>query len=98
MITVNTRQLVEAIVEAEAFRLPDMSKGTGYLFDNLYRPLSRGEDVMLSSLDFGGFEQDDVEAVNSLYSDVFERNFYAAGGIASALRGTVPACKAAAYV
>jgi len=98
MVTVNTRDLVEAILEADAFKLPDMSKGTGYLFDNLYSRLSRGEDVRLSSLDFDAFEQEDIEAVNSLYSDVFEKNCYEASGIASALRETVPACKAVAYV
>ena len=98
MITVSTRTLVEAIREADAFKLPDMSKGTGYLFDNLYSRLSRGEDVRLSELDFNAFEPEDLQAVNNLYSDVFERNCYAVRDIASALREAVPACKAAAYV
>jgi len=98
MITVNTKKFVEAIREAEAFKLPDMSKGTGYLFDNLYSRLSRGEAVRLSELDFSAFEPEDLQTVNSLYSDVFERNCYAAAGIASALREAVPAFKAAAYV
>ena len=97
MITVDTRDLVEAIREADAFKLPDMSKGTGYLFDNLYR-VSRGENVRLSSLDFDAFEPEDLEAINSLYWEVFERNYFAARNIASAIRETVPACKAVAYV
>jgi hypothetical protein len=98
MITVNTRNLVEAVREAGAFKLPEMSEGTGYLFDNLYMSLSRGEDVTLSSLDFNAFGQEDVEFLDSLYSDVFERNCHEAGGIASALRETVPVCKAVVYV
>ena len=98
MITVNTRNLVEAVREADAFKLPDMSKGAGYLFDNLYSRLSGGGDVRLSNLDFNAFGEEDLEALNSLYSDVFEKNFYAARDIASAIRETVPACKAVAYV
>jgi len=98
MITVNTKDLVGAIREAEAFKLPEMSKGTSYLFDNLYRRFSRGEDVKLSSIDFNAFEEEDLEAINSLYSDVFETNYYAARNIASAFLETVPACKAVAYV
>ena len=98
MITVNTKKFVEAVRKADSFKLPDMSKGADYLFNNLYSRLSKGEDVKLSSLDFDTFEQEDLHAINSLYSDVFERNCYAANGIASALREALPACKAAAYV
>jgi hypothetical protein len=98
MITVDTRNLVEAVREAEVYKPPDMSKGTGYLYDNLYSRLSKGEDVKLSSLDFNAFELEDLGTINSLYSDIFERNCYAANGIASALRKAVPACKAVAYV
>jgi hypothetical protein len=98
MITVSTRNLVEAVREADAFKLPDMSEGTGYLFNNLYMSLSRGEDVGLSSLDFDAFEEEALDSLNDLYTEVFEKNCYAASGIASTLRETVPVCKAAAYV
>ena len=98
MLTVNTRTLVEAICEVEAFKLPEMSEGTGYLFENLFSGLSRGEEVRLSNLDFNAFKPEDIESLESLYSDVFEKNYYTAGSIASALRETVPACKAVAYV
>jgi hypothetical protein len=98
MITVSTRNLVEAIREADAFKLPDMSEGTGYLFDNLYMSLSKGEDATLSSLDFDAFEEDDLNSLNDLYTEVFEKNYYAADGVASTLREALPVCKAAAYV
>ena len=98
MLTVNTRNLVEALREAEAFKLPEMNKGTGYLFNNVYRGLSRGEEVRVSGLDFNAFEPEDLDSLNSLYSEVFEKNCHDAGGIASALREAVPVCKAAAYV
>jgi hypothetical protein len=98
MITVDTKNLIEAIRGADAFKLPDMSKGTGYLFDNLYSRLSKGEDVRLSNIDFNAFGEEDLEAINSLYSDVFEQNYYAARDIASAFRQTVSVCKAVAYV
>jgi hypothetical protein len=98
MITVDTKDLVKAVREADTFKLPDMSKGTGYLFDNLYSRLSKGEDVKLSNLDFNAFESEDLEAINCMYSEVFEMNCYAAKSIASALREAVPACRATAYV
>jgi hypothetical protein len=98
MITVDTKNLVEAVREADAFKLPDMSKGVGYLIEKIYSRLSGGEDVKLSNLDFNAFGEEDLETINSLYSDVFEKNFYAARDIASALRETVPVCKAVAYV
>ena len=97
MITVDTRNLVEAIREAEAFKLPEMNEGTDYLFENLYRGLSRGEEVRLSNLDFNAFEEADLKSLNNLYS-VFEKNCYTAREIASTLRETVPVCKAVAYV
>ena len=98
MLTVNTKSLVEAIREADAFKLPEMSEGTSYLFDNLLNSLFRGGEVRLSNLDFNAFEPEDLESLESLYSDVFEKNYYTAGSIASALRETVPARRAVAYV
>jgi hypothetical protein len=98
MITVDTRSLVEAIREAEAFKLPEMSEGTRYLFDNLYNSLSKGEEVRLSAIDFNTFEPEDLESLNGLHSEVFEKNYYTAGGIASALRESFPVCKTVAYV
>ena len=98
MLTVNTKTLVEAIRETDAFKLPDMSEGTGYLFDNLLNSLSRGEDVKLSSLDFNAFEPEDLDSLNSLYTEVFEKNYFAACGIKTTLRETLPVSKAVVYV
>lgn len=98
MITVSTKNLVAAIREADGFKLPDMNKGTGYLYNDIYRRLTRGEDVRLSEIDFDAFEADDLDSLNDLHSDVFERNYYAANSISSALRTIVPVCKAVGYV
>jgi len=98
MITVSVRQLVDAIKEADVYRLPDMNEGTGYLYGNLYKRLSKGEDVTLSSLNFDAFEPEDIDFLSDLHSNVFERNFYAAGGITSTLMQITPVAKAVGYV
>lgn len=98
MITVSVKKLVSAIEEADGFKLPDMNEGTGYLYNDIYRRLTRGEDVRLSEIDFDAFEADDVDSLNDLHSDIFERNYYTADNISSALRTIVPVCKAVGYV
>lgn len=98
MIAVSTKNLVDAIREADGFKLPDMNEGTGYLYNDIYRRLTRGEDVRLSEIDFDAFEADDLDSLNDLHSNVFERNYYAANSISSALRTIVPVCKAVGYV
>jgi len=98
MITVNTKKFVDAVRKADAFKLPDMSKGTGYLFVNIYSCLSSGEEVRLSNINFNAFELEDLEIFNSLFTDVLETNYYAANDIISALREAAPACKAVLYV
>ena len=98
MITVSIKQLVSAIAEADAFSLPGMNEGTSYLYDTVYRRMSKGDTVRLSELDFDAFEAEDVDSFSDIYSDVFERNSYAASGISSALRSMTPASKAVAYV
>ena len=98
MLTVSVRDLVDAIREADIYKLPDMNEGTEYLYSNLYKRLSKGEEVTLSSLDFDAFEPEDIDSINSLHSDLFERNSYTAGGIVSALRNVDPVQKAVGYV
>jgi hypothetical protein len=98
MISVNTKKLVDAIKEADVYTLPDMNEGTGYLYNNLYKRLSNGEDVTLSSLDFDAFEHEDIISLNSLYSELFGRNNSVAGGIMSMLRKAAPVCRVVVYV
>jgi len=98
MITLNAKRLVEMVREADAFKLPDMSKGTGYLFDSVYAGLSRGEDVILSNIDFNTFELEDLDSLVSLYSDTFEKNYHGAIELAATLREAIPVCKVVAYV
>ena len=98
MIIVNVKNLVEAIREADAFALPEMKGGVNYLYDKVFTRMSKGHDVRLSDLDFDAFEPEDIDSFNNIYSDVFERNHYAANGIASTLRSVVPASKAVFYV
>ena len=98
MITVSTRQLASAITEAGAFKLPDMNAGTAYLYKAVYNRLSRNLDVKLSEIDFDAFEPEDIDSLNSLHSDIFERNHFAANGIMSTLRKIEPAYKTVCYV
>ena len=98
MITVSMKNLVEAIREADAFAIPEMRDGVSYLYDKVFTRMSRGHNVRLSDLDFDAFEPEDIDSFGDIYSDVFERNHYAANGIASTLRSVSPAVKAVAYV
>ena len=98
MITVSIKQLASAIAEADAFKLPDMNRGTAYLYKTVYNRLSRNIDVKLSEIDFDAFKPEDIDSLNGLHSDVFERNHFAANGIMSALRKIEPVSKAVGYV
>ena len=98
MITVSVRQLVEAIKEADDYRLPDMNEGTSYLYNKLYKRLSYGEDVRLSHINWSSFELDDVDTIRGLYSDVLEANESRADTITRTLRGVPPVVTAAAFV
>ena len=98
MITVSVKGLVEAIEEARVFSLPDMTEGTRYLYDNLYRKLSCNTGVGLSEIDFGAFTLDDVDDMRGLYSDVLAGNEDKADRITRSLRDLPPAVAATAFV
>ena len=98
MITVSIKSLVEAIREADVYTLPEMNRGTAYLHDMVYKRMTKGHDVRLSELNFDAFEQEDVDSLHDLYSDVLEQNNYKAGGISSTLQALAPVCKAVGYV
>ena len=98
MITVSIKHLLAAIEEADVYRLPDMSAGADYIYNNLYRKLSRGEELRLSSIDWNRFELDDVDTIRELHFDVLEANESRADNIARSLRGISPVTTAAAYV
>jgi len=97
MITVSVKQLVSAIEEADVFRLPDMTEGTEYIYDNLYRRLSGGEDIRLSEINFNCFETDDIDSMRELYSNTLEANRYKAETITHSLHRLSP-ITAAAFV
>ena len=98
MFTVSTKQLVDAIAEAAAFRLPEMSDGTAYLYEKLYVRLSNGEDLRLSEVDWDRFDLDDVDILRDLYSDVLEANMFRAASIAEILRSITPVATGAKFV
>jgi hypothetical protein len=98
MITVSVKQLVSAIEEADVFHLPDMTEGTRYLYDDIYRKLSGGNDVRLSELDFDRFELDDIESMRSLYSHTLEANDSKCEQLSRSLRGISPVAALSAFV
>jgi len=97
MITVSTRQLVSAIEEAEAFRLPRMDEGTQYLYDELYRRLLNGSDLRLSMIDFSRFELDDIDSMREMHF-AFESAESKARDLARTLRNIPAAAAASAFV
>ena len=98
LITVSIKNLVDAVRDTDAFTMPEMNGGTAYLYNTVYRRMSAGHDVKLSELNFDAFEQDDVDTLNDLHSDVFERNSHANHGLTCTLRSIAPESKAVAYV
>ena len=98
MITVNVKQLIEAIEEADVFKLPDINAGTDYLYNNLYKRLSYGDTVRMSDINFDNFELDDVDNIRELHSDVLGANEQKTEMLARSLRELKPATVAAAYV
>ena len=95
MITVNVKQLVGAIEEAESSSLPEMNSGTRYLYDELYRPLAKGLERRLSEINFGGFGLSDIESLRNIYSETLEENARKAEVLARTLREIPPAAVSA---
>lgn len=91
MITVNVKQLVSAVEEAERYSLPEMNSGTRYLYDELYGPLSEGLERRLSEINFGGFGLSDIESLRNIYSETLEGNAWRAEALARTLREIPPA-------
>ena len=98
MVTVSVKQLVSAIEEADAFKMPDMNRGTRYLYDRVYGRLSEGREIRLSEVDFGSFEADDIESMRELYSDTLEENSRRTDSLAHILQNIPPHTAAAAFV
>lgn len=98
MVTVNVKRLVSAIEEADAFQMPDMNRGTRYLYDRVYGCLSEGGELRLSDVDFESFELDDVDSMRDLYSETLECNGRDADALARALRDILPHAAVPAFV
>ena len=98
MITVSITQLLDAIEDAEVFKIPDMRAGTEYIYNSLYRRLSQGDNVRLSEIDYNAFELEDIDTMRDIYSDMLEANESRADTLARVLRGISPVTTAAAFV
>ena len=98
MISISIKQLLSAIDEADAFKLPDMSVGAEYVYDKLYKKLLRGEELRLSEIDFSSFDLDDINTVRDLYSNILEYNENKTDKITNTLRSIPPMAVASAFV
>jgi len=98
MITVSIKQLLESIEEADVFRMPDMSEGTDYIYNKLYKRILHGEDVRLSQINWDRFELCDIDSMRGLYSNVLETNEYKADSLANSLQKISPVVTTAAFV
>lgn len=98
MITVSVRQLVDAIEEADAFKLPEMSAGEEYIYNDLYKRLSYGENVKLSEIDYNRFELDDIDSIRDIYFNILEANENKADRITYTLHEISPTVAAATFV
>lgn len=97
MVTVDTKKLVSEIMGAEDFQLPGMNRGTGYLYEEIYKRLSSGDDVSLSEIDFSRFELDDIDSLRELHSGL-EANVDRAHYLAHALWNIPAVVSAPAFI
>ena len=95
---IDINMLIAAVQKTPKYGLPEMNEGTSYLHKTFYKTLATGEDVLFSEINFDAFENEDIGNVNQLHSNVFNKNYYEARGIASTLDKITPVCKTTAYV
>jgi hypothetical protein len=92
------KKLTNELRKAKKFKLPTMTEGTMYLYDNIYQKLLRDEEVRLSQLNFDVFEYEDLTALTDLHTDVFEKNERKAYGIITELSKIEPVHNAVSFV
>jgi hypothetical protein len=98
MITVSIKRLLDAIEEADSFKLPDMSAGADYVYNKVYKRLAHNMDVRLSGINFDKFELDDVDTIRALYTDVLEDNFFKSERMSNNFRSLPPVVRTTAFV
>ena len=98
MITVSVKNLLDAIEEAEEYKLPEMNEGTQYLYDELYGKASRGMELHLSEIAFDRFELEDIDEMRELHCTTLEANESKANTISSSLLCIQPVAAASEFV
>ncbi len=98
MLKLNIEALFSALSEAESFVMPDMTAGTAYLYDSVYKRLAKEEDVYLKELDFERFSLDDVVSLQLLYNETIEGNAVDSRRISDALAKEAPVSAAVGFV
>jgi 2-hydroxy-3-keto-5-methylthiopentenyl-1-phosphate phosphatase len=98
MLRISVPQFVTAIQNAPSYAVPEMSSGTNYLINSVYKRLSGNGFARLSDLDFDAFDFEDIGSFNDLYNDIFDSENHKTSSIVNTLRQIAPACKGTAYV
>ena len=98
MITVSVKKLLDAIEEAEEYKLPEMNEGMQYLYDELYGKASRGMELHLSEIKFDSFELEDIDELRDLHFTSLEANESKANTISGSLLCIQPVAVASEFV
>lgn len=98
MITVSVKKLLDAIEEAEEYKLPEMNEGMQYLYDELYGKASRGMELHLSEIKFDSFELEDIDELRDLHFTSLEANESKANTISGSLLCIQPVAAASEFV
>lgn len=98
MITVSVKNLLDAIDEAEEYKLPEMNEGTQYLYDELYGKASKGMELHLSEIEFDCFDIEDIDEMKELYCTTLEANESKANTITNSLLCIQPVAAASEFV
>ena len=95
---VNIDKFVAAIQTVAPFTLPEMSEGTKYLYDGLYKCLLAGKVAFLLDIDFDAFDSEDINSLADMYENIFEKSNCKASNLVNTLNRISPVCKVTAYV
>ncbi len=73
MKKMNMARFLKEIKDVTEYTPPDKGKGYGYIYERLYLPFIRGQDIPMRGLDFDAFSSEDVLTLSTDFYDCFNR-------------------------
>ena len=90
--------LRDALTKVPAYELPKMNDGAQYIYNKIFMPLAREEEIYLSGLDFDAFDIDDITSFTKQYANDIQKHYYQTGYISHSLQQIPAASRAVSFV